>query len=89
MSIENKLIQAGGKVWEKDSKKRIYLSSDVFASFARDNNIDVDFVGGLHQAVKRISIKDDICKAWFNCETMKFESKKPSIQCYFDTYANE
>jgi hypothetical protein len=87
--MESKLIEVGGKVWEKDSVKRVYFSKDQFIEFARKNGIDVDFVGGVHQAVNRISTTDNQCKAFFNCVTQKFESKKPTIQAYFDAYANK
>lgn len=83
--IDTKLIEKGGKLWEKADKKRIYLSKASFLAYAKEAGIETDFLSfhGTHSAILSI----DKNKVWFNCVSQKFESDKASIQAYFDSYA--
>ena len=87
--IIERLTGCGGKSWTKESLNRIYISKESFIKFAAENKLSCVFVGGLHSAIKRISTTDSAKKAWYNINDNKFESKKVSIQCFFDTYTNK
>ncbi len=54
-SIESKLIEAGGKVWEKDGMKRIYLTQELV------NKADL----GINFNEKRHKLYFDCVKAKF------------------------
>lgn len=83
---EQKMIECGGKLWEKADKKRIYFRTDSFLAYAKEVGIETDFLSfhGTHGAIKKINSN----KAWFECASQKFESDKTTIQQYFDEFVN-
>lgn len=74
--IISSLLKNGGKEWGKGDIKRIYFSKDIFIKFCAELNFSCYFVGGVHDAIKRISTADESCKAWFDINSKEFCSKK-------------
>lgn len=83
-TTEQKLIELGAKIWEKESIKRIYVKSALIKkliNFAEECKKDAY----LEKNTKAIFARIDKEGAWFNCDSQKFESKKASVQDWFDT----
>ncbi len=88
------MIDCGAKEWiklegDKVKHHRIYFSKESFVSFAKQRSYNYSFVGGIHDAINRISTKDDKCKAYYDVLDNKFYSSKASIQSYFNQYVND
>jgi len=81
-NLEKKLIDMGLKVWEKGNVKRIYVKSSTIKSIM-DFDSEIKKDSYLEKNTKAIFSRIDSDGAWLNCETGKLESKKPTVQNWF------
>ncbi|MCK5600640.1 hypothetical protein KAR91_02155 [Candidatus Pacearchaeota archaeon] len=82
IEIENKLLQIGGKVWEKENMKRIYLNIDSIVKLSEVNYTDSQ----LKKASKG--------KAYFNTVNGEFYAENGMVtrnvlRAYFDVSINK
>ena len=80
--VEEKLLSVGGKVWEKDSMKRIYLSTNSITALSEVTYSDSQ----LKKASK--------CKAYFNTVNGEFCAENGMVtrnvlRASFDTTINK
>ena len=82
-TLETKLKNMGLKIWAKGGIKRIYVKSkDVkklidFDTLCLENSC-------LEKNTRAIFKNIDCEGAWLNCDTGQLESKKPTVQAWFE-----
>lgn len=77
------LIDMGGKLWEKGEICRIYVKSEVIKKLI-DFDAECKKNCYLAKNTKAIFQRIDSEGAWLNCNTGKFESKKVTVQTWFE-----
>lgn len=81
--LDEKLIEMGCKVWEKGAVKRIYIKSDTIKKLI---NFDSECAKNsyLEKNTKAIFQRIDSEGAYFCFKSNKIESKKVSVQDWFE-----
>jgi hypothetical protein len=81
---EEQIINAGGKKWSKGDIERVYVKSDCLKSLINfDMLCEEDKY--LEKNTKALFQRVNSEGAWFNCKTNQLESKKVSVQAWFDS----
>lgn len=82
MFTKSQVIEAGGKLWEKGNIHRVYIKSNVVKKL-------IDFEKQCEDSyfeknTKSIFKRMDSNQTWFNVETGLFESKKTTVDNFFN-----
>lgn len=78
------LIAAGGKYWEKGNIQRVYVKSDQIKKLINwEKEIEKDSY--LEKNTKAIMQRINSEGAWLNVKTKKIESRKATVQNWFET----
>jgi len=81
---KEQVINAGGKEWKKANMHRIYVKSNVvkkLINFEKKCEGDSYF----EKNTKAIFQRMDSNQTWFNVDTKTFESKKVSVDTFFNS----
>lgn len=71
MNIEQKLIELGGKIWENDAHRRIYLNDAILKIDTKRG-----FIGSVETSkTDARSASSDKNKYWYDCKTGNFDLK--------------
>ena len=82
-TLQNQLIEKGLKIWEKGNVKRIYVKADTIKKIIDfEENCQGDSF--LEKNTKAIFQRINSNGAWLNCDNDKFESKKATVQNWFE-----
>lgn len=80
---KEQVIEAGGKEWSKGALNRVYVKSEVVKKLIDfDKQCEDSY---FEKNTKAIFQRIDSNQTWFNVKTGKFESKKVSVDAFFNT----